>query len=98
MKRPINAKSYFAASHKVPPIGLQNNRIFKKLQKLRGLIMSWGNPYKHRIENVIHSFLDKFVADNSNSMVLTDYQMECMQFSICDYAPRQVEEVPFFHY
>ena len=24
--------------------------------------------------------------------------MECMQFGICDYAPRQVEEVPFFHY
>jgi len=29
---------------------------------------------------------------------LTDAQMECMQFGICDYAPRQVEEVPFFHY
>ncbi len=27
---------------------------------------------------------------------LTDDQMECLQFGICDYAPRQVEEVPFF--
>ena len=29
---------------------------------------------------------------------LTDAQMECMQFGICDYAPRKVEEVTFFHY
>ena len=29
---------------------------------------------------------------------LTDAQMECMQFGICNYTPRQVEEVPFFHY
>ena len=27
---------------------------------------------------------------------LSDDQMECMQFGICDYAPRQVHEVPFF--
>jgi len=29
---------------------------------------------------------------------LTDAQMECMQFGIGEYALRQVEEVPFFHY
>ena len=29
---------------------------------------------------------------------LTDAQIECMQFGICDYAPRQVKEDPFFHY
>ena len=29
---------------------------------------------------------------------LTNEKMECMQFGICDYTPRQVEEVPFFHY
>ena len=29
---------------------------------------------------------------------LTDDQMECKQFSICDYALRKVKEVPFFHY
>ena len=34
--------------------------------------MPCGNPYKHKIDNVIHSFLDTFVANNSNSMALTD--------------------------
>ena len=26
---------------------------------------------------------------------LSDDHIECLQFGICDYAPRQVEEVPF---
>ena len=60
--------------------------------------MSCGNPYKHKIQNTIHFFLDTFSGRNSNSRALTDDQMECMQFGICDYAPRQVQEVPFFHY
>ena len=60
--------------------------------------MSCGNPYKHKIQNTIHFFLDTFSGRNSNSRALTDDQMECMQFGICDYAPRQVHEVPFFHY
>ena len=29
---------------------------------------------------------------------LNNYQIEYMQLGICDYAPRKVEEVPFFHY
>ena len=60
--------------------------------------MSCGNTYKHKIQNTIHFFLDTFSGRNSNSRALTDDQMECMQFGICDYTPRQVEEVPFFHY
>ena len=27
---------------------------------------------------------------------LSDDEMECIQFGICDYAPRKVQEVPFF--
>ena len=52
--------------------------------------MSCGNPYKHKI----HNWLDMF----SVKRKLSDDQLECMQFGICDYAPRQVHEVPFFHY
>ena len=58
------------------------------------LIMTCRNPIKHKIQNLIDSWLDMF----SVKRKLTDNQMECMQFGICDYAPRQVEEVPFFHY
>ena len=60
--------------------------------------MSCGNPYKHKIQNVIHSFLDSFTAHNSNSRALTDDQMECMQFGICSYIPKTSEEIPYFHY
>ena len=52
--------------------------------------MSCGNPYKHKIQN----WLDMFIVKRK----LSDDQMECMQFGICDYAPRPVHEVPFFHY
>ena len=41
--------------------------------------MSCGNPYKHKIQNTIHFFLDTFSGRNSNSRALTDDQMECMQ-------------------
>ena len=56
--------------------------------------MNCGNPIKHKIQNVFDSSLDIF----STERKLNDAQMECMQFGICDYAPRHVEEVPFFHY
>ena len=56
--------------------------------------MNLGNPIKNTIQNVLVSWLDMFSVERK----LTDDQMECMQFGICDYAPRQVEEVPFFHY
>ena len=56
--------------------------------------MTCGNPIKHKIRNVLDNWLNIFAVERQ----LTDDQMECMQFGICDYAPRQVEEVPFFHY
>ena len=56
--------------------------------------MTCGNPVKHKLQKVIGNWLDMFLVDRK----LSDEQMECMQFGICDYAPRQVEEVPFFHY
>ena len=90
-EKPSKAKSYFAVIHKGTPIVLLNNRIFKTLQKQRRIIMSCVNPYKNKIENVIHSFLDTFVANNSNSMALTYYQMECMQFGICLFSPKALK-------
>ena len=52
--------------------------------------MTFVNPIKNIFSNWFNIF--------SIERKLTDNQMECMQFGICDYAPRQVEEVPFFHY
>ena len=46
------------------------------------------------IKNIFSNWFNIFSIERK----LTDNQMECMQFGICDYAPRQVEEVPFFHY
>ena len=56
--------------------------------------MTYANLIKNKIK---HTFSDLFET-LSIERKLTDDQMECMQFGICDYAPRQVEEVPFFHY
>ena len=56
--------------------------------------MTCGNPIKHKLQKVIDNWLDMCSVESK----LSDEQMECMQFGICDYAPRQVEEVPFFHY
>ena len=61
-------------------------------------MMSCGNPYKHKIQNTIHFFLDIFSGRNSNSRALTDNQMECMQFGICSFIPKKLEEIPYFHY
>ncbi len=54
--------------------------------------MTYGNLIKNKIQHIFGSLFDSF----SIGRKLTDAQMECMQFGICDYAPRQVEEVPFF--
>ena len=54
--------------------------------------MTCGNPIKHKLQKVVDNWLDMFSAERK----LSDEQMECMHFGICDYAPRQVEEVPFF--
>ena len=55
--------------------------------------MTYGNLIKNKIQNAF-GFFDKLSIERK----LTDAQMECMQFGICNYAPRQVEEVPFFNY
>ena len=56
--------------------------------------MTYGNLIKNKIQNAFSGLLETLSIERK----LTDDQMECMQFGICDYAPRQVEEVPFFHY
>jgi len=56
--------------------------------------MTYGNLIKSKIQHVIGSLFDTL----SIKRKLTDAQIECMQFGICDYVPRQVEEVPFYHY
>ena len=56
--------------------------------------MTYGNQIKNKIQNAFGSLFDSVSIERK----LTDAQMECIQFGICDYAPKQVEEVPFFHY
>ena len=56
--------------------------------------MNYGYLIKNIIQHAFCSLFDTLSIERK----LTDAQMECMQFGICDYAPRQVEEVPFFHY
>ena len=56
--------------------------------------MTYENLIKNKIQKVFSAFFDTL----SIGRKLTDAQMECMQFGICDYVPKQVEEVPFFHY
>ena len=54
--------------------------------------MIYRNLIKNKIQHAFSCLFDKLSIERK----LTDAQMECMQFGICDYAPRQVEEVPFF--
>ena len=56
--------------------------------------MNYRNLIKNKIKHIFGGLFDTLSIERK----LTDAQMECMQFVICDYAPRQVEEVPFFHY
>ena len=56
--------------------------------------MTCGNPIKHKLKNAFNFFIEDFSFERK----LSDDQMECMQFGICDYSPKQVEEVPFFYY
>ena len=50
--------------------------------------MSCRNPLKHKIQKVIVNFLGMFSINKKT----IDEQIECMQFGICDYAPKQVEK------
>tara|TARA_Y100000589_G_scaffold5374_1_gene4698 strand:+ start:214 stop:384 length:171 start_codon:yes stop_codon:yes gene_type:complete len=56
--------------------------------------MSCRNPFKNKIQKVVDDFLDYLSVERKP----TDDEMECMQFGICDYAPKQVEEIPYFHF
>jgi len=56
--------------------------------------MTCGNLIKNKIQHVFGSLFDSLSIERK----LTDGQKECMQLGIFDYAPRQVEEVPFFNY
>ena len=56
--------------------------------------MTCGNPLKHKIQKIVGNFLAMFSIEKK----LTDEQMECMQFGICNYAPKKVEEIPYFHF
>ena len=49
--------------------------------------MSYGYLIKHKIQNALGGLFDTLSIERK----LTDAQMECMQFGICDYAPRQVK-------
>ena len=56
--------------------------------------MTCGNHIKHNFQNAFNSFIDAILFERK----LSDDQMECMQFGICDFSPKQEEEVPFLHY
>ena len=56
--------------------------------------MTCGNSLKHKIQKVFSNFLEMFSVKEK----ITDEKMECMQFGICDYAPKKVEEIPYFHF
>ena len=56
--------------------------------------MTYGNLIKNKIPHAFGDLFDSLLIERK----LTDAQKECMQLGICNYAPRQVEEVPFFHY
>ena len=56
--------------------------------------MTCGNLIKNKIQHIFGGLFDTLSIERK----ITDDQMECMQFGICDFALRQVKEVPFFHY
>ena len=53
--------------------------------------MTYVNLIKNKIQHTFSGLFERLSIERK----LTDSQMECMQFGICDYAPRQVEEVLF---
>ena len=56
--------------------------------------MTCENPIKHNLQHAFKFFIEAISFERK----LSDDQMECMQFGICDYSPKQIEEVPFFYY
>jgi len=47
--------------------------------------MTCGNSIKHKLLKGVDNWLDMFSVEKK----LSDDQMECMQFGICDYTPRK---------
>ena len=58
------------------------------------MLMNLGNLTTNKFQNIYSNWLEMF----SIKRQLTDDQIECMQCGICNYFPRTVGEVPFFHY
>ena len=56
--------------------------------------MIYGNPFKNKFQNAFNYFINVISFERK----LSDDKMECIQFGICDYSPKQVDELPFFHY
>ena len=56
--------------------------------------MTCRNPIKHKLQKAFDIWLDMLSVERK----LCDEQMQCMHFGICDYALREVEEIPFFYY
>ena len=56
--------------------------------------MTFVNLIKNKIQNIFKDWFDKLTIRRKP----TDDQMEWMQFGICNYALKQVKELPFFHY
>ena len=56
--------------------------------------MTCGNPIKHKIQKVFDNIIDMFSVEEK----INDEQMECMQFGICKFTSKQVEEIPYFHF
>ena len=54
--------------------------------------MTCRNPIKHKFQNAFNSFINAISFERK----LSDDQMEFMQFGICDYSLKKVEEVLFF--
>ena len=56
--------------------------------------MTCGNPFKNKILELFYNCIDMFSVEEK----ITDEQMECMQFGICDYAPKQLKDIHYFHF
>ena len=54
--------------------------------------MTHRNLTKHKFEKTFNSFIDSISFEKK----LSDDKFECMLFGICDYLPKQLEELTFF--
>ena len=59
--------------------------------------MSCGNPFNHLLQNVKESFLNRDLVSTSKPKYDDDV-IECMQFGICSSTPRNLKEIPYFHF